>query len=69
MAKWRVHFRIDMSTYRDVEADGRDEAWDQVNGDMYEMTDYENAAMGSICVEDVEEMKPQKPTNRKKARK
>ena len=67
MKKFRCYFEVRGHSYRDVMADNREDAHEQVEGNHLELHDLEIAELESISVDDVEEVKPEQP--KKKAKK
>lgn len=63
---FRVHFDLDGSGYRDVQAFDEDDAREQVQGDRIDHDDCERANFSSISVDDVEELKPKTEQTKKK---
>lgn len=60
LKKFRVHFRIDTDSYRDVMAFDEDDAMEQVQGDFLCSDDFERANPCNADVDYVDELKPVK---------
>ena len=55
---FRVHFEIEGSSYRDVQAFDEEDAREQVDRDSIYSDDIERANLSQICVDDIVELKP-----------
>lgn len=63
---FRVHFDLEGSGYRDVQAYDEEDAEEQVQGDRIDSDDVERADFSSISVDYVTELKPETEKKKKK---
>lgn len=66
MKTYKVYFEIRGTSYREVEAENEEDAAAEVDHDMVYSDDCERANLESICVDQVEEVKDEKPKKKRK---
>lgn len=60
LKKFRVHFEISGSSYRDIEAFDEEDATEQCQNDWVNSEDCERANFSQVDIDHVEELKPKK---------